>query len=239
MSGLLASCGTVAPLPREYRVTVADIVNNVRCEFKRASRDLKYLREGPGWGSATSLSLQVVTSADIGFDPKLDAPLSPGLLVVTANAKYLGKADSTASFKFTQDLDNWEKIPCPNETFDRDGMRQLHGNLRIFEWLENVGQTMSATGSEIPEAGYTVEFTIEKGGGGGPTFSLVPAGNNLFGAALKAGVSRKDVHKIIIAFSRNPPPKKDGAKGGGSAAGDKARLDQLNVLTIIDASKDR
>ncbi|WP_457940851.1 hypothetical protein [Mesorhizobium sp. 10J20-29] len=187
------------------------------------------------------MSLQVVASADVGGDPRLDAPLSPGLLVVTAGAKYLGKADSTASLKFTQNLDNWESIPCDTPNADRKNLPQLRGDLKIYDWLKNIRNTIKETDSEIPEAGYTVEFTIDKTAGLGPTFSLVPVGNNLFGASFKLNGGRKDVHKIIIAFARNEPPSSGGKKGkkAREAADNKAILDQLNVLTIIDAVKDK
>lgn len=238
----VSGCAHVASLPPEYQISVADIVNNVRCELQKASQEFPFLSKDQGWSAGVNLSLQVVASGDAGIDPSVAVPLTPGLMVVTAGAKYSGTADSTSSLKFTENLDQWTKIPCVVPEPPRTNRGQLHGDLKIYDWLANLHHTMTLTQMNSTEAGYTVEFTIERSINGGAAFSLLPVGSSVFGTSLSLSGSRKDVHKLIIAYAQNPaktPAKGKKPKGRGGGTDQGAILEKLDTLTIIDAVKDQ
>jgi hypothetical protein len=220
------------------------VIANVRCDFKRAAEDFRFLTFGTGWGSATELTLQAVESASTSASGGTSSPLTPGILAIDASGSLSGTADRTVSFKFTQDLDDTSGIECAPES--RNGRPRLQGDLGIYAWLQNLDETLRSSSAEVPESNYTLEFTIVRSGGAGAAFSLVPIGTSVLGAGVGLAGSRKDSHKILITFSKNkeaPAASKGGKRKSGGRKGissdDEKRLERLNTLGIIGAVQDR
>jgi hypothetical protein len=195
-------------------ITVSQIVDRIRCETRDAGKAHEDFRRGNYVGAVT---LTVEVNDKAGLTPSLSFidPLEvAGTNFTLGVGGELSKARKrTFQQSFSLDVSKVVETKCsPPDSPDSD----LAGSLGIVE-LVKLG--MTSTGSDDdgvvpadaksfeamsgPVFGTTVAFTIVKSGSLGPSWTLRtfkgPAGQ-----AGLAGLSRNDVHTLLISFA---PPK--------------------------------
>ncbi|EMS95503.1 putative lipopotein protein [Agrobacterium tumefaciens str. Cherry 2E-2-2] len=209
----LTSCSTLPKHSDSEGVSVEDVVYNVRCELRDAVKAAPFLTNDTyGWTAGADLSLQVVASADGSVDAATSTPLKPGTFVPSIGFKHSGKADRTVSVGFKENLKALKPVACAQGA--RVSQPRLHGELGIRQWVASLQAAANATDISPEKAGYILEFTVETSGNLGPSFKVLPLGTSSLDIGAKLTGSRKNVNRLVIAFTKNPAP----AKAAGGAA---------------------
>ncbi|MGV1905055.1 hypothetical protein [Agrobacterium cavarae] len=228
----LTSCSTLPKQPDSESVSVVDVIFNIRCELRDAVKAAPFLtKDTYGWTAGADLSLQIVASADGSIDAATSTPLKPGTLVPSVGFKHSGKADSTLSFGFKEDLKALKPVPCAQGA--RVSKTRLQGQLGIRQWVASLQAAANATGITPEKAGYILEFTVETSGSLGPSFKVLPLGTSSLDIGAKLGGSRTNVNRLVIAFTKNPAPAKSGSGTAPLSPENIQRNDlQLNNLLL-------
>lgn len=218
----LSSCSTLPKHSDSDAVSVEDIVYNVRCELRDAVKAAPFLTSDTyGWTAGADLSLQVVASADGSVNAETSTPLKPGSFVPSLGFKHAGTADRTVSVGFKENLKALKPIVCTQG--NRGTKTRLQGELGIRQWVASLQAATDATQITPEKAGYILEFTIETSGNLGPSFKVLPLGTSSLDIGATLTGSRKNVNRLVIAFTKNPAPEKP-AGGGAPKA-----LSPLNI----------
>jgi hypothetical protein len=230
----ISSCSTLPEDTESNGVSVSDVVLNVRCELREAVKAAPFLTNDTyGWTAGADLSLQVVGNADGSVDAATSTPLKPGTFVPLVGFKHSGKADRTVSVGFKENLKTLKPVTCVQGV--RALKTRLQGELGIRQWVASLQATTDATSMAPEKAGYILEFTVETSGNFGPSFKVMPLGTSSLDIGAKLTGSRKNVNRLVIAFTKNPAPTKS-ASGAAPKALSPVNIErndtQLNNLLL-------
>lgn len=195
---------TVPELSDETRLSVEDVVNNVKCELVRGTREEEWLR---GWTAAVTLTLTVVHSGSGAGEVAFVVPVHHGIFSIGFNGGASEKATRQASINFELNLRDFDRrspnCPAPGHKSNR----MLQGDLGILEWVKRVAVVVRA--EQEKTIGYSMDFQLVLDAGLTPGFKIVPTGAHERTGSLKLSGSRDNSHKLDIALT----PNTAGAKG--------------------------
>jgi hypothetical protein len=206
--------------------TVSEVVKHIQCEIKKLLDDktgafAKFQNEH--YFAAAVLTLEVTDSQSFApstnvVEPLLKAGMSR---VVVLGGKLEGAQRRTMNFSFNLDLgstkpdtDKCTKLSSGEGGIKGDlGLREivLSGLASIDDLFYPIPEVVVGDAKPLsivlrPAFGSTVEFTLTRSIGGGPTFTLTYfRGPGVGGNLLNAGKISKDT--LVIAFAGIGPPK--------------------------------
>ncbi len=207
---IAASCTRPAKFPK--RVSVADVLDSLRCELleavqKHASSDPWFLE----WTASYSLSLTVDRNAGASTNNSTYVvPVSLGTFTLGLTANLNAQSFQLMAIEGGIDkLKNFAGYFCPRYEPGYRG-RLLAGDLGLNEWLAEVVPDLRAgPGAKQPavakEIAYTMKFVITKEGSIMPSWSLTRSNGHIFRPNFKIGGARKKTHELIITL--NAPEK--------------------------------
>jgi hypothetical protein len=208
---LLASCTKPTVFPRY--LTVADVINNVKCELQQAIADTTPTATWLSpWTAEFTVVLQVQRRTGGTGDLTLVVPYvtpAPGLftLVVGGGLGKTGQARMT--FKFDAE-DNIGLFMSENRcayTQELRSRRNLAGETGLRVWFVNVIDGINK--ARIPDQtngfSYDLEFTTTLEGHIRPSFETTYPSGRIFSGAFDINRNREDKHTLNVAFAPPPP----------------------------------
>jgi hypothetical protein len=196
---LLGACATLPRLPPESKVSVTDVVNNIRCELQSAAIEAGFDSSTPKWIAGIALELKVIANSNGVADAAVTLPLNPGSSKIGFKVGQTAESTRTAGFKFQQPLAEKKEDYCLyQELTPREAL--LEGRLGFREWLSRLAYTMKHSGVKPTQVSYALQFVIKPSAEFSPRFSLIPIGDNTFegGVALSAQESRFHSLNIVV-----------------------------------------
>lgn len=205
----LGGCATL-PEMQEDAVETAEVVRNIKCEF----RDAVWQGKSPhdwlaGWNGAFVVTLAVNHKGTGTVDSNLVHPLNVGgnfsLPIVFTG---YGEATRTEKITFKEkiaDLKEVKSIKCPSDPGIDKRHALLGGEIGIADLLDRAREARKVAGIRPSNLDYTLNFRIVKTGNIGPRFSLVPVGVNTLTAGAKWEGNRERTHTLNVTLQPNPP----------------------------------
>jgi hypothetical protein len=205
----LGGCAGVPPLPPQFIVHPADVLDQVQCQVKTAVvaqfPDHKWLKS---WAVQATLSLQVTRSA--GATASADWSIPVGLnrsipsLVISPAVDGSGRATRQGTVVYTLLINDLLKRNCADDAINSN-RPYFQGDIGVASWLTEV---TSSTGADdvvqVPDHfGHTLEFGIAVNGSVRPTVTFV---NLSASGSLEGHIS--DTYTLDLAFldAHAPPP---------------------------------
>ena len=241
---LVASCTKPTVFPRY--MTVADVINNVKCELYQAIRETpnsKWLWEAPGsdpkkpkgWAAAFTVTLQVTRMTSGTGDLTLVVPyFHPGIGLFTivggGTLAKSGEARMSFAFKAEQNLNVFmmETHPCAYRQ-QLSARNNLAGETGLRLWFVNVieGINQGRIAKQTTGFSYNLMFITTLDGHIRPSFNTTYRSGRIFSGAFAANHSRQDQNTLNVAFAPNVP--KDARM---------STQQQLDSLITLDAIRD-
>ena len=233
----ICGCASVPGIPVDYAVTVADVVNHVRCELSELRTEPLITREALGWTAGINLSLVTFNSTTGTLQASLTSPISPGtgMLVATAGGSVVSSAKTTSALQFQKFITKiGPQCGSPVDDLEPGG---ITGDLGITRWFEAMQTALAESKVEDPkQLSYTVEFVVTANGSLGPQFSLLPVKASLAGVGGGLAGNKQHTHVLTLALSKTqlPTPLKVQIVSNKQPTGkvDKNNLDYLNNLLL-------
>lgn len=201
---LLCSCTSAPTFPSDYGVSVAEIVDEIRCELGELRRE-RMIAEAPlGWTAGVNLSLETLNDANTGVQAGLSVPLNPGTFVATVGGSYQGSAKSTSVVEYQEKITKMEPV-CKPSVAD-SGKGGLNGNLRIVTWLQKFQDVINSTDIIPTKLTYTVEFVVTASGNLAPKFTLLPIGSSTAEISPTLGGKKQRTNKMTLVLTKKMPP---------------------------------
>ena len=204
-----SSCTTLPELPPEAAFDLNLVVQNIRCELLRATKEVDFVFENDGWNAGMDLAVQVNNTAKGSANANLGIPQFPGIIAPTLVVARTGAADRTLSMGFKQDLSKPILVDC-NRDSNSQGVL-LSSELGIREWMSEVDEVIEKQKridkTFTPKTvGTTIKFVITATGTAGVNFTMIPIGKNNLGGGASLEATRTATHNLIVALTKNPPP---------------------------------
>jgi hypothetical protein len=208
LAPFLAGCA-IHPLPEDVtRKTTHSIVEQVRCEAKRAVLD-----HGAGLGNASiaydfefNINEHNDASGGITFTNPFKAGGSFGL---TASAGADRTREAVRNFKIVDSFDELQQAKCTQEALEKNWIYPMAGDIGMYEAVATFAKLQKI---EHPAAGKlftfadTLNFTTTFHGDINSTVTLSPVTDRfrVTEGNLSLVNSRKDFHKVIVSMVAGP-----------------------------------
>lgn len=204
--GLLTSACVSVPDFETDEVTPADIAVNIKCELMdaiwSAPDSHAWLRD---WNATVTVLMNMVNKSDGSGEVGLAIPLTPGSAAPVLNFGASIEATRTVQLQFFQPLSRLNSFgPCPRST-DREIL--LKSELGFKEWFDRVRLADQRAEIFTDQIDYTLDFLIKKNLTPSVKFSLIPVGNQTFGASAKLDLQAQYKHNLKIVIKKPEPPK--------------------------------
>ncbi len=212
----IAGCMSAPEFPR--RVSVTEVIENVRCELYDAVKENEgrypWIRD---WAAGFDLSFVVDRDANASTDTTYIVPVHLGTFAIGLRANSRNKAKGTfaVKFKITGGLGNYEQINCPRVAAHPRVL--LNGEVGLRRWLSEIvpqvenARISKATGSkgsgDIESLTYTIEFGVTVDGSLLPSWSLTYPDKSQFRPGFNLTAAEATTHKMIVAMLPRARPE--------------------------------
>ncbi|TCQ17470.1 hypothetical protein [Rhizobium sp. PP-CC-3G-465] len=203
---VLGGCTGVPNLPPQDTVSVSDIVENVICEFQAAGDAAPFLKAGYGWTAGAEIQMQVINGMETVLDSSYSLPVS-SVFFPSLSSRLASSADATRSVGLSVNYADKDRRACDAPVSRKSKMR-LQGELGLEQWANTMQASVTKTKIEPNKASFTVEFTLERSGSVTPAFGNLAQATHIWRISPKVALSGKNVHRLIVAFTKNAPPAK-------------------------------
>jgi hypothetical protein len=208
---LVASCTKPTVFPRY--MTVADVINNVKCELYWAIRQTPNWQWLKGWVAEFSLVLQVKRNTGVNGDLTLVVPYvnpAPGLFTVVAGGTLDKSGTARMSFYFyaNKDLNVFmSKDQCAYEPQLRS-RRNLAGETGLVLWFGSLieGINQARIEGQAKSFTYNLAFITTLEGHIKPSYNTMYESGRIFKGVFGANHGRVDTNTLNVSFTRLPPP---------------------------------
>lgn len=204
----LAGCSAF-PIPDDVtRKSTYDIVEQIRCEAKRAVVDF-----GRGFKDAAiayEFSFHITETNNAAGDVTGLIPfVNGGSFGITANAGLNRTRDTLRNFKIVDSFEQLRKANCNREVLEKNWVYPIAGDIGMYEVVATFIKLQRAdnpSGNEIFTFADTLIFTTDLLGGVKPTLTLNPVTDKfrIVGANANLNADRTDVHQVTLALSAGP-----------------------------------
>ncbi|MHA1164355.1 MAG: hypothetical protein ACTSP0_02085 [Alphaproteobacteria bacterium] len=169
--------GCMKPPKMPKRVSVADVVNNARCELYQAVKDLTSVKDPTNeqrklygwlanWAAGYDLTLTVDRDYGASTNTSYVWPVSHGTFTIGFTAKLDKSAMTTMALGFKiLKLDKYEKYDCSVATVSANSTtrrRLLNGEIGIRAWLNRVVPDIHASGLPTKTKGESPRITNDR-----------------------------------------------------------------------------
>lgn len=237
MIATLAACVSAPSFPP--RVSVAEVVENARCELYDAigQNNTKY----PWiklWAAAFDFSFVVERDANVSTDTSYLVPITAGTFALGLRANLKQKARSTyvVKYKITKGLEKFEitkgfgkteSLNCSQRS-PLQPRQLLNGEIGLRQWINEVlpqiarARIMNSTDDdvsaqkkervftgEIDSLSYTIEFVVTADGSLLPVWALAYPDKRQFKPGFNLTASEIVTHKLIVAMTPRTIPKEE------------------------------
>jgi hypothetical protein len=207
LAPFLAGCAT-HPLPEDVtRKTTHNIVQQVRCEAKRAVVE----RAGALGDAAISYEFEFNIKEHNGASGNftLGNPFQAGAFSLTASAGSDRTREAIRNFKIVDSFDELRKTDCSPETQEKNWIYPLAGEVGMYEAVSTfvkLQRVENPVGKELFTFADTLNFTTTFDGGVTSKLTLNPVTDRLRVTEANAslGASRTDFHKLVVTMSAGP-----------------------------------
>lgn len=208
---VLASCTAVPNLRQEDTLSIADVVENIACEFQEAGNKDQFLTEKYGWTIGAEIQMQVVNGMETVVDSSYAVPTS-SIFLPGIGGSYSGKADATRAVGITLDYSKKDKVEATKRDCDMQARRstgkRLQGSLGLAEWIATIQKTINATGVVPNKASFNLEFTLDRSAYATSGLGNITNAFHVWKITPKITSNDKHVHRLIVALTQNAPPEK-------------------------------
>ncbi len=203
-----ASCTRPAKFPK--RVSVAEVVNNVRCELLSAVRNNEHqypwIRD---WTAKFTLFLEIDRTAGADGDSSFVVPIKHGTFTLGLTAKLNKQAKNSIDIDFVVPyLGDQQTYQCKEYASDDENRPLLAGEIGLKKWLDEVIPDMHESGihenvGKIGSDGvvYKIDFVITTGGSIKPSWALSYPSGRMFNASIKGSGEKKNTHQLTVAMT--------------------------------------
>jgi len=226
------------------RVSVADVVQNARCELYDAVQANIGTYPWIGqWAAGFEFSFVVDRDANASTDTSYLIPVQHGTFTLGLKASLKQKARGTYAlgYKILKGLRNYHHAGCSPALDGQGRGRLLSGEIGLRRWISDVvpeidrsrianstkgepaeyKELRKSTG-EISSLSYTIEFGVTADGSLLPSWALSFPDKRQFRPAINLALSEATTHKLIVAMtplSIDPPAFADKSAILGSRDG--------------------
>jgi hypothetical protein len=232
LASALVGCSTF-PLPDDVtRKSTYDIVQQIRCEARRAVADHAYdYKTGIDYKTASvayEFDFDISEDNNASADATWTLPYTlGGSLSLVANAGLNRNRHTKRNFKIVDSFDELLQINCADDRPQENIIYPIAGDIGVYEVvrtfikLQQIGNPKSG---EVFTFGDTLMFTTLLTGGVQPKLIISPLTDRfrLAGADADFNARRNDVHTVTLALAGSPPKTSKpivGASLRSSAAG--------------------
>lgn len=204
----LAGCAT-HPLPDNVtRPTTYGIVDQIRCEAKRAVVDSA--RGFTDAAIAYEFTFHITEGDNASADTTWTLPfLNGGSFTLFAAAGINKSRDAIRNFKIVDSFNELRRINCTPEVLEKNWIYPIAGDIGTYEVVSTFARLHKAdnpvgTGKDnVFSFADTLVYTTTLGGGVKPKLVLNPITERLRLTEARGdfSASRTDVHKVVIAIS--------------------------------------
>lgn len=205
----LSACSTF-PLPEDVtRKTTYDIVQQIRCEARRAVDDVGYYYKTAS--VAYEFEFNITEDNNAGGDIASTIPfMNGGSFSVVANAGSNRIRQTKRNFKIADTFDELRQTECSREKIEANWIYPIAGDIGVYEvvrtfiLLQNVRNQRSG---EVFTFADTLTFTTSLNGGVQPKLVLSPVTDRFRIVAANASfnASRSDIHTVTLTLAGAPP----------------------------------
>jgi hypothetical protein len=231
----LVGC-SIHPLPENVtRKTTYDIVEQARCEAKRAVID--YAQGFKNAAVAYEFTFHITETNDASGDVTWSLPfLEGGAFSLMPNAGLHGIRDSNRNFKIIDSFDDLRKADCSMEALEKNWIYPMAGDIGVYEVVATFVRLQKLEHLKVGEVfsfGDTLIFTTTFSAGVKPTLTLSPVTGSFrvieASAILQAG--RTDVHQVVLGLSAGPQAIPAGTANTASRANTANRTITSNLAS--------
>lgn len=244
----LSGCSTV-PLPEDVtRKTTYDIVQQIRCEARRAVIDFGYYYKTAS--VAYEFEFNITEDNNASGDITSTIPfLNGGSFSLVANAGSNRIRQTKRNFKVADTFDELRQTKCSREQIEANWVYPISGDIGVYEVVRTFILLQDVTNKQsgaVFTFADTLTFTTSLNGGVQPKLILSPVTDRFRVVAANAdfNAARSDVHTVTLTLA-GAPPKATGAPLGKTLVplvGFTAGNNSLVSTTIIQSAvnpKDR
>jgi hypothetical protein len=244
----VAGCSTFPRTEDVTRKSTLAIVEQIRCEAKKAVMDIAYRYNDPDqdeYGSPYKIDYKTASVAyeftfDITEDNNASADGTWGLpytlggaFSLTANGKFNRNRNTTRNFKIVDSFEELYNTKCDVPRQAENLIYPISGEIGIYEVVKTfikLQQVQNPKAGEVFTFADTLKFTTTLSAGVKPTLVISPFTDRfrLAGANGDFNATRVDIHQVVvtmagekprmIANARSPPAAPLGASLGRAAS---------------------
>lgn len=220
---------TIHPLPDDVtRKTTYDIVQQIRCEARRAIIDYADSRVIAAIAYEFDFNINEVNNGSVGATWAKPF-VGGGLFSLTATAGANRTRDAVRNFKIADSFSEARGADCTNEALRKNWVYPIAGDIGMYEVVSTF---LKLRNVENPDRGEvfsfadTLTFTTEISAGLKPTLTLnsVAGRFRLTEANANLSASRTDVHKVVVALKGATAVIARGKDGAPAIVGARQRL---------------
>jgi hypothetical protein len=197
------------PIPDDVtRISTYDIVEQIRCEARRAVLD--YGQRFNNAAVAYEFSFHITETNNASADATGVIPfLNGGSFGITANAGLNRIRDTVRNFKIVDSFEQLRKANCSRELLEKNWVYPISGDIGMYEVVATfikLQETDNPSGKDVFTFADTLTFTTDLSGGVKPTVTLNPVTEKfrIVGANGNLTADRTDVHQVTLALSAGP-----------------------------------
>ena len=169
----LSGCTGVPSLEPGLRVSVANLVDRLQCEFHKAlvaqGSRVKKINE---WQAGYELTLQVDEEGALSLDSSWINPITGGTFTLGLGGGATSSASRLVSLKFTLPVKKLLRAGCDPKLPPASGF-QLDSNLGLTDWLTRVLDAAQSNSFEnFDSFGTNIQFKLTLTGKLTPTWEL-------------------------------------------------------------------
>lgn len=201
---------SIHPLPDDVtRKTTYDIVQQIRCEARRAIEDYPGAFRSAAIAYEFDFNIKEINNASAGATWAKPF-VSGGLFSLTASAGADRTRDAVRNFKIADSFSEAKRAECSREALQKNWIYPIAGDIGMYEVVSTFLKLRNVEGPIVNEVftfADTLTFTTEISAGLKPTLTL----NSLAGrfrltqANANLSASRTDVHKVTVALAGGAP----------------------------------
>ena len=191
------------------RKTTYDIVEQIRCEAKRAILDhAAPLRNA---AIAYEFTFDIAEANDAAGVIGVSYPFFTGTASLGVGAKANRARNANRNFKLVDSFDDLRAAQCAPEILEKNWIYPIAGEIGIYEVVATFVRLHKAenpVGSEVFSFADTLTFVSFFSGGVNPKLTLSPITKRLrvTEATAELNATRRDDHKLVLALSGGVQP---------------------------------
>jgi hypothetical protein len=202
---VLAGCSTF-PIPDDVtRKSTYDIVEQIRCEAKRAVVD--YGQQLKNAAIAYEFQFHITETNDSSASATGSIPfVNGGSFGLGANAGLSLTRDTMRDFKVVDSFEQLRKTNCSREFLEKNWVYPIAGDIGVYEVVATfikLQETDNPSDKEVFSFADTLTFTTDLSGGVSPTLTLLPITGKfrVTGASANLTAGRTDIHEVTLTLA--------------------------------------